>query len=76
MQEHHREENHNEGDRRDQHGQRHFPRAVECGLHPTFAHTQVAGNVVEHDYRLVHEDADRQRKPSERHAVDRIARIE
>ena len=49
-------------------------RAVEHGAHQRFAHRHVAVRVLDLHRRVVHQDADGQRQPAERHHVDGLAR--
>ena len=69
----HREEDDRAGQRRRQHGQRHFVAALLGRDLRRLAHLQVPEDVLEHDDRVVDQAREDQREPGEDHRVDRAA---
>ena len=72
-QEEHRHEDDADRERRDEGRHRDLRRAVQDGLLGLLALLEVAVDVLDLDRGVVHEDADGEREPAERHDVDRLA---
>ena len=72
-QEKHRDEHDANAQRGDKRRQRDLLRAVQNRLDGRLAQRHLAVDVLQLDGRVVHQNADRQRQPAQRHQVDRLA---